>query len=197
LTVKIENMAIARRYASAFFALVKEQKAIKDIASDIDSITSMIDSSTDFRNLITNATLRRSVQESAITAIADKAKLQDLTKKFLGLISMNRRLSMLPDIIIAVQNEMAEYKGEITAKVISATELKASQLDDISTALSKVLKLTVKLDIEQDTDIIGGLIIQVGSQRIDSSVKAKLERLHRSLKGLNKSSNKTNIREVA
>lgn len=191
------NQEIARRYALALFALAKEQGEFERVSLDLQALRRILSESADFRKFISNSTLRRDDQAKALAALGSKAEFGALTKKFLGTLALKRRLDVLPEIITAVQGEIARHKGEVTAEVTAATALNADQINGIASALKKVLGMTVKVEVKQDADIMGGLIVKIGSKLIDSSVRAKLERLHRALKSSNTSGNKTKMREVA
>jgi len=157
----------------------------------------MLASSSDLQKFISNATLKRDDQVKALAALGAKAQWAPLTQKFLGTLAQKRRLNALPSIINAVLGEIASHKGEVTAEVTAAHALDAAQVSNIAAALTKVLGKTVKVALKQDAAIMGGLIIKVGSKLIDSSVQAKLERLHRALKSSNTSQGQKKIREVA
>ena len=192
-----ESQDISRRYARACFTLAREQNQLEAVAADLLGLRKMLGDSSDLQRFIGNATLKRSDQAKAIAALGAKAQWSPLTQKFLGTLVMKRRINMLPSIITAVLGEIAAHKGEVTAEVTAAHALDAAQVNNISAALTRALGKTVKVALKQDSSIMGGLIIKVGSQLIDSSVQAKLERLHRALKASDTSSNKTKIREVA
>ena len=188
---------IARRYAHAFFELAKEQGQVDAVSADLQALVKALAGSSDFRKFIDNAALRRNDQVKALSAVGEKAKFKPLTLQFLGTVAAKGRLNILSEIIAETQAEIARHKGEVTAHVTAAYELDLAQVASIAVSLKKILGLTVKVEMKEDASIMGGLIIHVGSQRIDSSVKAKLERLHRSLKSSNTSKNKTKMREVA
>lgn len=188
---------IARRYAHAFFELAKEQTQVGHISADLQALKRMLTESHELQRFIHNAALRREDEAKVVVALSDKAQFCALTKKFLGTLALKRRLDILPEIIATALDEIARHKGEVTAEVTSATVLDAVQLGNIAAELKKVLGLTVRVEQKLDAAIMGGLIIKVGSQRIDSSVRAKLDRLHRALKNSNTSNDKTKMREVA
>jgi F-type H+-transporting ATPase subunit delta len=192
-----ESGEISRRYAHACFALAREQNQLEPVAADLLGLQSMLAGSADLQKFISNATLKRDDQIKALAALGARMQWAPLTQKFLGTLALKRRLNILPSIITAVLSEVAHYKGEVTAEVTAAHMLDAAQVNNIAAALKKVFGKTVKVALKQDAAIIGGLIIKVGSQLIDSSVQAKLERLHRALKSSDTSGNKTKIREVA
>jgi F-type H+-transporting ATPase subunit delta len=195
--MQIGHQDIARRYARAFFELAQEQGQVDHISLDLLSLQGMLAESGDFRRFIGNVTMLRDDQVRALGVLGDRAKFSALTQKLLGLLAMKRRLNVLPEIVAAIQGRIAAHKGEVTAEVTAAYALEPAQAAGISAALKKALGVTVKIELKQDAGIMGGLIIKIGSRQIDSSVQAKLLRLHRALKSPNTSSDKSKMKEVA
>ncbi len=183
--MQIGQQDIARRYAQAFFSLAEEQGQIDRVATDFQALSGMLAASEDFTKFIANVTMQRADQAAAVTALAGKASLSALTQKLLGTLAMKRRLGVLPGVIAAVQSRIAAHKGEVTAHVTAAHELDAAQVTALAAALKKSLGVTVKVELSLDPAIMGGLVVQIGSQQIDSSVQAKLSRLKRALKNSN------------
>ena len=194
---KTGNQAIARRYATAFFELASEQSQIDVIAGDLSTIESLLASGGDIDRFLNNTTLRRDDQVKALSALAAHLKLSKLSEKLLGVVAQNRRLPDLGAIVAAAQELIAEQRGEVTAEVTAAQALDQAQIDAIAANLKKVLGKSVQVNLHVDPAIMGGLIVKVGSRLIDSSVKTKLERLHRALKSNNESSDKAKMKEVA
>lgn len=188
---------IAARYALAYFTLAQEAGQIDQIAADLRLLKGALTDSADFMKFLHNATLKRVEEAEVIAVLGDKMGLSPLTKKFLGTLALNRRLEILPEIIAEAEDAVARHKGEVTAYVTSAQDLSEAQVSGIAAMLKKKLNKTVKVELGQDAAIMGGLIIQVGSQRIDSSVRSKLERLHRALKNPGSAGDKTKMKEVA
>jgi F-type H+-transporting ATPase subunit delta len=191
------NQNTAKRYATAFFELAKEQSQIDAIAGDLESLTQLLALEGDVLSFMYNPTLRRQEQATALEAIAQHLKLSKLTTQFLGTLALKRRLDVLPQIITAMRDLISVHKGEITAEVISAQALDQKQITELAANLKSVLGVDVRVSLHVDPEIMGGLIIRVGSRLIDSSVRTKLERLHRALKNNNSSSDQKKMKEVA
>ena len=191
------NHDIARRYAAAFFALAKEQGAVDQISRDMEAVGAFASEGGDIARFIGNTTLRRAAQAEALVAVAKHLKLSPLTEKFLGLLAQKRRLAALAGIVAAVQALVFEHRGETSARVTAAQALDQSQLGEIAQNLQSSLGKKVRVDLRIDPAIMGGLIIEVGSRRLDSSVRTKLERLHRAIKKNDDLSDKAKMREVA
>lgn len=188
---------IAKRYASAFLDLAVEKNALEGIASDIAALESILDQSADFAAFISNPLLRRRAQAEALAAIAEKLEFNELTRKFLGAVAMNRRLRVLPQIVLALKQGLEKIKGEMTAEVISAQTLSAEQVAKIQQELGKALSAKVNVNLTVDPDLIGGVIVKVGSKLIDHSVRTKLERLHRAMKNNTEQKTQKKMKEVA
>ncbi|MDP2206051.1 MAG: F0F1 ATP synthase subunit delta [Alphaproteobacteria bacterium] len=191
------NQDTAKRYATAFFELAKEQSQVETIARDMLTLTALLDSGGEVLSFMHNPTLRREAQAEALKAVAAHLKLAPVTAQFLGMLALKRRLAVLPLVVDAVQSMIAAHNGEITADVTAAQALEQGQIDRIAANLKKALGADVKVRLSVDPAIMGGLVIRVGSRLIDSSVKTKLERLHRALKSSNNTSDKKKMKEVA
>ena len=185
LGVVANSQSLAGRYASALYELADKDRAIDAIAEDLVKFRQLMMESDDLNRLIRSPIISRSDQNSGLMAILEKAKAKPLTKKFIGAVVMNRRVFVIADIIEVFMSELAERRGEIKATVISAVELSAKQLKDLTGSLSKTLGQKVSIDLTVDTSLIGGLIVRVGSRMIDSSIRSKLQRLQIAMKGMN------------
>ncbi len=191
------NQDIARRYATAFFELAQERSLIDQVAKDLETVGAMIDAGGEFAAFISNPTLRRADQADAMVAIAQQLKLSELTQKLLGTLAEKRRLAALKDVVAAVQTLVSEHRGEISAHVTAAQALDQAQLGEIAANLATALGRKVQVTLDIDPAIMGGLVVRVGSRLIDSSVRTKLERLHRALKKTDELSDKAKMKEVA
>lgn len=170
---------------------------MEKVAADLKTVDALLAQGGDFAALASNNTLRREDQVKAVVAVAKHLKLSALTEKFLGVIAQKRRLAVLGDIVFAAQAIISDFKGEVVAHVTAAQALDQKQIDAIAHSFKQVLGKDVQVQLRVDAEIMGGLIVRVGSRLIDSSVRTKLERLHRTLKNNNDSSDKAKMREVA
>ena len=176
--------AIADRYAAALFELAEQEKALEAVEADLKSVKAMISESRDLQIVLKSPIIGRAEQGAAVTALATKAKWHGLTKNFLGLLARNRRLFALPGVIDAFLARLAAKRGEVTAKITSATALSAAQKKSLTAALKKAMGQDVLLDLEVDPSLLGGMVAKVGSRMIDASLKTKLQQLTLALKGV-------------
>jgi F-type H+-transporting ATPase subunit delta len=175
---------LAERYAVALFDLADERKALDEVADDVKALRAMLRDSSDFRRLIRSPVLSREAQGKAIAALAADAKLSPLTRNFLGLLAQNRRLFALPEMIAGYLNRLAEKRGEVTAHVVAAQELSPQQREAVNEQLRKAVGRKVAVDLEIDPNLLGGLVVRVGSRMVDASLRSKLNRLQLAMKGV-------------
>ncbi|MGB8181399.1 MAG: F0F1 ATP synthase subunit delta [Stellaceae bacterium] len=174
---------LAERYAAALLELADERKALDAVASDLTGLRRLIDDSSDLRRMIRSPVLQRDEQARAIAAVGERASADPLTRNFLGLLARNRRLFALPDMIHGFLRILAERRGEVTAQVIAAQELSATQRQALDERLRKAVGGKVAVDFRVDPSLLGGLIVKVGSRMVDASLKSKLARLALVMKG--------------
>lgn len=187
--------AVASRYAVALIDLAEDSKKIDKVEKDLSELSSMIAGSDDLSTMIRSPLAGQTQQEKALLSLADKAKFQDLTKNFLGVLAQNGRVAALEGIIHAFYAEVSKRRGEIAVNVQVAQDMSAKQKKDLEAAIAKTVGSDVMLDVQVEPNILGGMIVTVGSQMIDDSVVRKLERLQ---SAMSKQSNEnlTNLKEA-
>ncbi len=175
------SAGIASRYARALFDLAKETKKLKALETDVSILGELL-SSDDFTAMINSPLVSRDAQETAVAAIAKKAKLSALTGNTLGLMAQKGRLFVVPAVANELAALIAEEKGEVTAEVTAAKALTKAQSDKLAKTLKATVGKDVKINTTVDESIIGGLIVKVGSKMIDTSISSKLNALQNSMK---------------
>lgn len=176
-----ENNVVAIRYAKALLDMAEKAKLVDKVEKDLIEFESMITSSQELQRVLSNPLISIQQQETALLAIAEKAKFQPLTKNFIGVLAQNRRLYATTGILGAVRQELRNRRGEIAAKVQTAYALSAAQTKALQEKLSSAMGSNVTLDVEVNKDLLGGMVVTVGSTMIDDSVRRKLEKLGRAM----------------
>ena len=174
---------MAGRYADALFELALEEKAVDAVKKDLEQFDAMIADSADLSRLVRSPVFGVDEQLKALGAILDKAGIGGIAANFLRVITTNRRLFAVRDIIKGYRALVARHKGEVRAEVTVAETLSDANLDALKGALKSVTGgKDIDLDIEVDPAIIGGLIVKVGSRMIDSSLRTKLNAIKFAMK---------------
>ncbi len=175
--------SLAGRYAIALFELARDAKQIEAVGASLATLRGAIDESEDLRTLIGSPMVARDEQASALGAVVGSLELDQLTGNFVGVLAQNRRLAQLPNVIRAFNLLAARHRGEITAEVTSARPLDDDQVDAIKQHLRSRVGRDIAVDLSVDPAILGGLVVKVGSQMIDSSIRTKLNTLAHAMKG--------------
>lgn len=178
------SASVADRYAFALFELAEADEVVDQVADELNGLDEMIRGSNDLQRLIRSPIISRNDQFAAMDVLLEKAGVSGLSRRFVGLVARNRRLFVLPDMIAAFREILAGRRGETTAEVVSAKALSKGQLAALSEALTSAMGSKVALATSVDSELLGGLIVKVGSRMVDSSLRTKLHRLRLSMKGI-------------
>src|SRR5580658_7042406 len=173
---------MAGRYATALFDLARDGNAIDAVQADLGRFDALIAESADLNRLVRSPVFSAAEQLQALSAVLDKAGIGGLTAKFLKLITTNRRLFAVRDMVRGYGKLVAEHKGEATAEVTVAEALKDEHLDALRSALKSVSGKDVDLKVTVDPAIIGGLVVKLGSRMVDSSLRTKLNAIRHAMK---------------
>lgn len=168
---------VAGRYASALFDLASDSGKVADIETDLVTFQGLLDQSPDLVRLVRSPVIATDDQNKAIAAILDKVRISGLAANFLKLVTSNRRLFSIQDIIKAYRALAARSRGEVTAEVTSAVPLNNEQTAALKETLKASVGKDVTLQARVDPGLLGGLVVKVGSRMIDSSLKTKLQNL--------------------
>jgi F-type H+-transporting ATPase subunit delta len=184
-TASSATTGVAGRYASALFELADNAKSLDQVAQDLATFRTMVGESADLARLIASPVIGRDLQGKALLAVLDAAGISGLTRNFVGAVTANGRARELTAMASAFLAELAARRGETTASVVSAVPLTPAQVEQLSAALRSVLgSAKVSIDARVEPDILGGLVVKVGSRLFDSSIRSKLQRLQLAMKGV-------------
>ena len=175
--------SLAGRYASALFDLASEAGTVTAVESDLDKLGEALGESGELRALIRNPEVSREQIGRVLTGMGGYLGLTELTQNFLGVLAHNRRIAALPAMIRAFHAIAAAERGEVTAEVASAHALTDAQIATLEQKLRAREGRTVKLKTRVDPDLLGGLVVTVGSKRIDGSIRTRLNSLAQAMKG--------------
>lgn len=171
------------RYASALFDLASENGTVSAVESDLEKLDEALRESDELSGLIRNPQISRDQSGKAMASVSQVLGLSELTGNFIGVLAANRRLSALPQIISAFSSIAAASRGEATAEVTSAHPLDEAQIEALRQKLEARQGRNVKVKTMVDPDLLGGLVVTIGSTRIDSSIRTRLNSLAHAMKG--------------
>jgi F-type H+-transporting ATPase subunit delta len=175
--------SLAGRYASALFDLARDQRQIDSVGRSLDALNQALTESKDFGELVTSPLVSREEAGDAFAALAPQLGLDPITTNFIGVLARNGRKGQLGAVIRAFGRLAAEHRGETTADVLTARPLNDDQVVQLKQQLRARAGRDVNLDMSVDPAILGGIVVKLGSQQIDASIRTKLNRLASAMKG--------------
>ena len=175
--------SLAGRYASALFDLARDERQIDTVSRSLDTLSQALLDSREFSDLVTSPLVSREEAGDALGALGPTLGLDPLTTNFVGVIARNGRKGQLREIIRAFRRIAAEHRGETSAEVTTAHPLNDDQLAALRQQLRVRAGRDVAIDATVDPQILGGLVVKLGSQMIDASIRTKLNRLATAMKG--------------
>ena len=175
--------SLAGRYASALFGLARDEKQIDAVSRSLDSLKQALVDSREFGQLVASPLVDRDEAGKALAAISAQLNLDPITNNFLQVLARNGRKGQLGQVIRLFRRLAAEHRGETTAEVVTAHPLSDDQVASLKTQLKARAGRDVTIEAQIDPEILGGVIVKLGSQMIDASLKTKLNRLAQAMKG--------------
>jgi F-type H+-transporting ATPase subunit delta len=173
---------VAERYAGALFDLARANKSADGVEQSLDKFLGVLRESADLRRFVLSPMFSNAEQQQGLTAILKSIGIAGLARDFLLVLARNRRLFAVESVIKAYKSLSAKQRGEVEAEVVSAAPLTKAQLQDLTDTLRQKLGKTPKLTQTVDPKLLGGLIVRVGSQMIDTSLRTKLKNLEKVMK---------------
>ena len=174
---------ISDRYASALYDLASEKKLVDVVLDDLLFIQSMIKNNKDLKLVIKSPLIKSNDKLEILQNLLKSKNPNELSLTFLKVLSKNKRFQKTVDIISQFKNINAQKRGDVLADITSAEKLSNEQQDNIKEQLRTILGDKLSLSYKVDEQIIGGLIIKVGSKMIDTSLSNKINKLKIAMKG--------------
>lgn len=173
---------VSGRYATALFELARDEKSVDAVKADLDKFAALLNESADLARLVRSPVFTADDQRKALGAVLAKAGISGITANLLNVLTANRRLFAISDVIRVFNALVAKFKGEATADVTVAEPLSDKNLDALKAALKSVTGKDVALNVKVDPSIIGGLVVKLGSRMVDSSLRTKLNSIKHAMK---------------
>ncbi len=178
----MKNLAIARRYAKALLLIGKEDGQAETYREELEGIANLLKENKELDQALSNPLYDAAGRRRVLKTVIENQELSRVMKSFLLLLFDKGRIGFLDSINDFYGNLADELKGVAQASLVSAAELSEETVDRIKSALSKRTGKTVRLDVEQDPSLIGGIVTRIGDLVLDGSVKTQLVNMRESLK---------------
>ena len=171
------SITSAERYSLALYELASENNVLTQVEGQSLSILNLISSSKDFSNLIKDPTNSQEDLLKVIDSISNDNKFESLLKNFLSFLITKRRFFYVEQILNNFIETCSKKRGELKAELKSAKKLSSDEISEITEGLAKNFNSKIKLNYKHDESLIGGLVVQVESTMVDTSIKNKLQQI--------------------
>ena len=171
----------SKSYAVALNELAKENSELSNAEDGMSGLKKLLNDNSDFKEMISSPTVGKEEKKKIMFRIADQYNFSQILKNFLGFVAIKNRLFFLNQIIDSFLNIISINKGELKAKLVSSKRLSKKELENIQSELSENFKSPITIDYIYDSTLIAGLIIQVGSVMVDTSIQNKLKQLEKNM----------------
>lgn len=170
--------AVAGRYARAFAEVITAQKLDGDkTAGELDDLAGMISESHDLRNIFQNPAVEHKQKLALLDAIMKKTGGGKLLRNFLAVLIDHNHIGQMKEIAKMFRRELDARMGIADAQISSARELSATEKKDLEKQLTTVTGKQVRATYSEDSSLLGGAIVRVGSTIYDGSVRGQLEKI--------------------
>ena len=174
----------AQSYALALSEISKDNAELDVVEERIKNLRELLNNSSDLLKTILNPTISKEDKGKVISIIAKQNNFPQSLNKFLSFVSAKNRLFFLNKIIDNFINLASNARGELKAKLISSKKLSLEEQKKIQSELSENFQSSLNISYQYDPKLIAGLIIQVGSVMVDTSIKTKLKKLEENMVGI-------------
>ncbi len=174
---KVFSITSAERYSLALYELSNENKLLDQIEEQSLSILTLINKSEDFLNLIKDPTIDQEDLLKTVDIISKNYKFETLLKNFLSFLIKKRRFFFIERILKSFIEICSKKRGELKAELKSSKELSNDEIIKITEELTKNFSSKIKLNYTHDKSLLGGLVVQIGSTMVDTSIKNKLQQI--------------------
>lgn len=172
----------AGRYATALFQLAKTSKAVEAVEADLSALRTMLDASPELAEVMASPLHGADVKEGVLGKLSKKAKFNSLTSNALGVAAVNGRAGEIGSLASSFLAMAAADRGVIAADVASAAALTKKQVEALAASLKGAFGHDVEVRTEVRPELMGGLIVKVGSRMFDSSLRTKLDGMKNAMK---------------
>ena len=181
-----ENTSLTKdasfRYANALFNLALETNSAYEFEKDLDKILKILEKDSNFSLFIKSPLYPRENQLSTMKAIGLKLKLHANVINTILVMTSKRRLFALKEMILQYKDLCRNDRNELIVEVASVSELNQNDLEKIKKSINSKVDGNIIIKSKSDPNILGGLIVKVGSKLIDTSIRSKLAKLKNNLK---------------
>jgi F-type H+-transporting ATPase subunit delta len=176
--------SVVGTYARAFADVVMTTKNQLDPARalvELHSIEALLKESDQLRRVLENPSIPGDRKRAVLDAVTGRLGTTRQVRNFVAVLTDNRRLPLFSEIVRQVEQELDDRQGFAEAQVSAARQLSDPEKKMLEAEIEKLTGKKVRAKYEQDSTLLGGAVVQVGSTIYDGSVKGQLEKMREQL----------------
>ena len=174
---KSDEKRIAERYVKALFSVASDAVAVDAVEADLGKLGALVEQSADFRHFLMNPLLSYDAKAKTMLEILDRLSVQPLSRQFIGMLIGQKRLALLPEMITLFATFASVARGELRGELVAPAPLKPQEITAASERLGRIYGKKVQLQVREDSSLLGGVVVKIGSLELDGSLAGKMRRL--------------------
>ena len=175
----MRNTKAASRYAKSLLEIAIEMNAIDAVLNDMLFLLEINASSRDLELLIQSPVVKADKKIEIFHKIFDQ--FEDISKKFIDLVTRNKREALLPEIASAFDAMVKEHRGIVPVTLISASKLNDATKEQILAKVKGIVEGKLEVEEKIDASLIGGFVVRTGDIQIDASIESQFNNLKQRL----------------
>lgn len=178
----MSDRAIARRYASALYIEASSSNSVDRVDEDVELVSQTVNGSRDLQLLLASPIVSEAQKEAVMRRLFD-SHISELVLAFILLVNRKRREAMLEAILKSYRSLRLEQQGIVEAEVRVAVAMTDDETEELRRSMAETVGSDIQFEVKEDADLIGGIVVKIGDQVYDGSLKRRLTILERKLQG--------------
>ena len=174
---------VARRYASALADVVLDRGEAKEVQHELEQWNDLLRGNANLQEVFRNPTIALDQKRAVLNKLIERAKPRPTTANFLKVLLQNQRLTELSEINRKFAEILDQRAGMVAATVTTARPVPENSRRNLQETLASLTKKKVRVDFEQDPELIGGMVTRIGSTVYDGSVRNQLQQIKERMAG--------------
>ena len=171
----MSSARLSKRYARALFNLGQQDGSYVKYGNELDSFVRLYKQTADFRHVLSSPVFALDARKNILNAVLNKGGFSQMVRNFFNLLLEKKRIGSI-DSINAFYSRLADEVSNIShAEIITAMPLKQETLDKVVKTFEGLTSRTIRAEVIEDPDIIGGIIVKIGDTFWDGSIRAQIE----------------------
>ena len=171
---------VASRYAEALFQVGEDSKSTEKLYNELKAVVDIININKEFANILKSPIVSKEDKKSLITNVFG-AQLDKEMLNFMKILADKDRLSLISDIEESFKTLLNDKNNILEGVAITAVPMKDDELEGLQVKLSAKYNKTVILKNEVDKSVLGGVLVRLGNEEIDGTVKNRLDKMKEQL----------------